>query len=510
MTTITPAEMKELETRFMQDSGVPGILLMEQAAMGVADAIARRVPSGSRVLFLCGPGSNGGDGYAAARLWVMRGGYADVVEITPKARGDALVNRTLAQLYGVRFFTPDDDLDLSVYAAVVDALFGTGLSRSIEGDIVLTIHRVYDEMSRRPDLPIIAVDIPSGLDGATGEPLGEEGYSLLRATETVTFHRVKQGLLLREGPEFAGKITVCPLSIPLGGDHDGEFDGYEVLSPEELGPLFRRRVTLHKGDCGRAVLFCGSRGMAGAAALAAKAAIRSGAGLTTLLCRESLLPILQTLVPGATCVPLPEENGLLRPEVAQLARITLEKADAAAIGCGIGQSRDVLSVLRAFAEAECPVVWDADALNLLASHDGFLPLKESDVITPHPGEAARLLDADIDEITGDPLAALERLHDLCGCTVLLKGARSLIQGDDERYINLYGSPAMAKGGSGDVLTGILSGVLAQRDRLDVALTSTSLTAYAALIHGLAGQRAAGVHGENSILPEELADAIRLD
>ena len=329
MTTITPDEMKSLETLFMSETGTPSILLMEHAAQGVAAAISRRAPKSARVLFLCGPGNNGGDGYAAARLWCSGGGQADVWEVTSAVRGDALTNRTLALLHGVRVLPSVDAVDVAEYAAVVDALYGTGLNHAIEGDAAILIHRLNDH----PQIPVIAVDIPSGLDGTTGRALGAD---VVRAAETVTFHRIKQGLLLRQGVEYTGEVTVQPILIRPGDDIDLGFDGLETFSPAALAPLFARTPALHKGDCGRAVIFCGSRGMVGAAAFCANACIRAGAGLTTLLCRESLLPMLQVLAPGATCVPLPETNGLLTPQAARITRETLDKADAACIGCAEG------------------------------------------------------------------------------------------------------------------------------------------------------------------------------
>lgn len=513
MITITPADMKALETRFMQEYDVPGALLMEHAALGVVDAIARYTDKGT-VVFLCGPGNNGGDGYAAARLWHSRGGTSMIVEVTADVRGDALLNRTLARLAGVTFLDPGapdrfPPFDLPPCDVVVDALFGTGLARAVDGFAAHLIHCAND-MNEFHHVPIIAVDIPSGIDGTTGEVLG---WETVHATETVTFHRIKQGLLLGNAPDFVGKITVQPILIPLGGDLDYEYDGLEILEPFDLSDLrLGRSQTCHKGDFGRVVLFCGSRGMAGAAALCANAAIRSGAGLTTILCRESLLPILQTLAPGAMCAVLPEQDGRLLPEAVEIARKALDRADAACIGCGLGQASDVMPILRLFAQAECPVVWDADALNLLAKTDGILPLKESDIITPHPGEAARLLDCDLEDVTEDALSALERLHDLCSCTVLLKGARSLITDGLNTYCNLYTSPALAKGGSGDVLAGIITALLARRypeydgGRLD----SWQAAAYGALIHGLAGIRAAKLRGENCTLPTDVVDCIRLD
>ena len=507
--TITPAEMKALETRFMDENNVPGALLMEHAALGVVDAIARYTDKGD-VVFLCGPGNNGGDGYAAARLWAARGGKSHIIEVTEDVHGDALLNRQKALEAGIPCEIASDDAfyDLPRCDVIVDALFGTGLARPISGAAGHLIHCAYD-MNLDHGTPVIAVDIPSGIDGTTGKVLG----IAVRATETVTFHRIKQGLLLGDAPDYVGKITIHPIGIPLGydllkGELDRDYPGMTILEPTDLDSgLFHRPQCCHKGTFGRVLLFCGSRGMAGAAALCANAAMRAGAGLTTILCRESLLPILQTLAPGAMCTVLPEKDGQLLPESVEIARASLAKADAACIGCGLGQASDVVPILRLFAKADCPVLWDADALNLLAKYEDLLPLKEADVITPHPGEASRLLDCDVEEVTGDALSALDRLHELCGCTVLLKGARSLITDGTETYCNLYTSPALAKGGSGDVLSGIITALLA---RHQMKLDSLQAAAYGALIHGLAGIRAAKIRGENCTLPTDIVDRIRLD
>lgn len=494
--TITPAQMKALEAQYMQETGVPGALLMEHAAQGVLAAMARRAKS-PRALVLCGPGNNGGDGYAVARLWQATGRQALVWELNAAAQGDAGMNRTLAIQAGVRI-EPLAQLPASLpdCGVIVDALFGTGLSRAVDGMAAELI-----ELANISGVPIVAVDIPSGLDGTTGEVLG----AAILAAETVTFHRIKNGLLLGKGPAHAGTLTVQPILIP----HEyGSVSGMHCLTPDDLPQLIPpRSVDAHKGTFGRVVIFAGSPGMAGAAAFAANAAMKAGAGLTNVLCRESILPIIQVLAPGATCTVLPEKYGLLTREAAVLAEKALTGASAAAIGCGLSQSEDAVPVLRVFREAACPVVWDADALNLLAQHPELLPLKATDVITPHPGEAARLLGCTVSEVTGTPLAALTALHERCGCQVLLKGARTLMTDGNTVAVNRFGSPAMAKGGSGDVLTGVLAAILARRLPQADPLTPVQL---AALIHGLAGIRAAEKCGENGVTAADLIAGIRLD
>lgn len=479
-TTITPSDMKTLEQRYMQQQAVPGALLMEHAAQAICAALGRHIPGG-HALFLCGPGNNGGDGYAAARLWQAAGGSATVMELSAAARGDAGMNRRLALEAGVRVLPAS--LPLPPCDMLVDALFGTGLSRPADGLAADIIHAMNQSAT-----PVLAVDIPSGLCGETGRALGEA----VHAVETVTFHRVKQGLLLRHGPVHTGEITLAPILIP--GTY-GDAPGLHCMDRQDVRRLLPPRpADCHKGSFGRVVIYAGSEGMAGAAAFAAGAAVKSGAGLTTVLCTRAVLPIVQALAPGATCQLV---------DTADVPAL-LAAASAAVVGCGLGRDARVLPVLEHFRQASCPVVWDADALNLLAQAGGTLP--GNAVITPHPGEAARLLRWTVQQVTEEPLGALSTLQARYGCHVLLKGARTLMTDGTHTAVNATGSPALAKGGSGDVLSGMLGALLARR--LPCAQLETMQLA--ALLHGEAGLRAAAQWGENCVTPMELIQSIRLD
>ncbi|MDO4483232.1 MAG: NAD(P)H-hydrate dehydratase [Clostridia bacterium] len=490
--TIAPAEMAQLEKCFMAETHVPGALLMDYAARGVCDALRRHVPQTARVLFLCGPGNNGGDGYAAARLWQSAGGKSEVLELKSDPTGDAGMNRTLCMLQRIPVYTAETWTGTSDCAAMVDALFGTGLSRAIDGIAADLI-----DMVNRSGLPVVAVDIPSGLSGLTGEVLG----CAVKAEETVTFHRPKPGLYLRQGPDHTGRVTVQPILIPKDYGHT---EGLRVMEAGDLtGILPRRSPVSHKGTYGRAVIFAGSMGMCGAAAFAAKACIKTGAGLTTLLCRESIAPILQTLVPEVTCTILPEKDGKLTDEAVSIAASAFAGADAVAAGCGLGQQADVLPVLACIQSLQCPAVWDADALNLLAKHP--TKLMPHHVLTPHPGEAARMLGISAAAVTADPISAMEKLHQQYGGTVLLKGARSLMTDDTHHAINGCGTPALAKGGSGDILTGILCALLAMYRDID----SLTLTQAASLIHARAAISAAEKRGEHNVLPGDIIEEIRI-
>lgn len=491
-TTITPAEMQRLERDYMEKTGIPGVLLMELAARAVTEAVRRHAAPGSAVLFLCGPGNNGGDGYAAARMWRMEGGVSLVWELSDRPKGDAAVNRTLLCLRGVTPAAPGKALPLGV-SCVVDALFGTGLARPLSGEA-----ERLARLCAASGLPVVAVDIPSGLNGETGA-----GESAFQAAETVTFHRVKAGLLLGKGPAYTGRVTVADIGIPADW---GDIPGMRLLTQADVRRLCPPRPALsHKGTFGRVVLLAGSTGMAGAAALCARACMRMGAGLTQVACRESIMPVIQTLAPCATCIPLPEEAGRLAPQASERLRQALQGAAAAAVGCGLGQSPDVMPLMDVLAEADCPVVWDADALNLLAASKAARR-KPEDLLTPHPGEAARLLGWDMARVAAEPLAALQALQARWGGAVLLKGAVSLMTDGAHTAANANGSPALAKGGSGDVLTGVLAALLAQRLRLGLdSLTALQLGAY---LHGQAGCRAAEELGPTAANAWEVAERLR--
>ena len=495
--TIFPADMKQCETDFMNRTSVPGALLMEHAAMAVCEAVRRYADDRARVLFVCGPGNNGGDGYCAARLWQQGGGKAAVLEVTDRAHGDAKMNRTLCQLCRIPVtqaheIDPFPDCDV-----IVDALFGTGLDRAPEGTALYLIREI-----NACGKPVVAVDIPSGLNGLDGSIPSEA----VNATETVTFYRPKHGLLMGRGAEVCGRMTVAPILIP---ESWSDAFGMRVMTPEDVRTLaVKRPVRGHKGTFGKTVILAGSPGMAGAAAFSARAAVKTGSGLTAVLCRQSILPIIQTLCPAAVCVALPEENGVLTGEAADIVQAQLHTADAAVVGCGLGRQDDLLPLLHLFREADCPVVWDADALNLLAGHRELLPLPAHHVITPHPGEAARLLGSDAPYVAGHLLPSMQQLRKLTGANVLLKDARTLMTDGAETAVNPIGTPALGKGGSGDILSGMLGALLAQRSGLKGdMLTLIQLAAY---LHADAGVRAAEALGEYCVTPEDVIAHIRFE
>jgi len=382
--TIAPAEMKRVEMRVMQETPITGEWLMQRAASHVADAVRKLAPSGP-VVCICGTGNNGGDGLAAMRMlaasdasfsgecWMLPG------NLSPDSIRE--MDRLVSEAPQVKIRQiADGHLPKGRPACAIDAMFGTGLTRALSGH-ALDMCRLLNAW-REQGSAVAAVDIPSGLSGLTGDALGEA----VHATETITFHRPKHGLYLKDGPDYAGKITVGEIGIPVECD---DADGFAVLEKADLCKLLpARRRNTHKGSYGRVLLFAGSRGMAGAAAISAMAALKTGAGLVTVACPESILDIVQVLCPCATCLPLSADS----EEAWKQLQEKLAWADAIGMGCGLGTgawAQELLSRLMGWlSEHLLPAVADADALNLLAAHE---MTKAHLFITPHPAEAGRLL-----------------------------------------------------------------------------------------------------------------------
>ena len=486
--------------------GVPSILLMEHAAMAVVDELEKALGgtcAGKRVLFLCGTGNNGGDGLAAARLFVQRGGKPTVWMLNEPKTPDAKTNLLWLRLIpGVEIVnityeveagaSLDDDHLHHPFDAYVDALLGTGFRGKPEGLLAVLMGLPGHWADRKP-APVIAVDIPSGIDGKTGAVPG----AFMRADVTVTFNTPKTGLYLTKEREAVGKIAVADIGLwpmipwnngPLLLD-DPELD-CETLLPAALQMLGRRPVSAHKGDNGRVLIYAGKMGMAGAAAMCAKAIVTAGAGLTTIACEKEIIPILQTLVPNAMCIDINE------------ALDNSPAYDVFAVGCGLGQDETVWENILKLWNPDKPCVWDADALNLLAKHE--MKLGRNAVITPHPGEAARLLGWPMDEIMADRLKVAQALAEKYGCTAVLKSDVTVIcaieAGKPKYYLSTVGSPALAKGGSGDALTGILATLLHDSTPLDAA-------ALACLWHGMAGVVGEEEYGQRELTTDQLVSCL---
>ena len=478
-TLITPQAMREGEARYFAASGIPSIEVMERAATALARAIAAELPTGATIYFACGTGGNGGDGTACARL-LHEDFNCTIVQPRPPKSPDAIANLRRATECGI--VVTEDASQLAQPDAWVDALFGTGLTRAPGGSEKMLIGRINAD--RAHGARVYAADIPSGLNGETGAAYDPCIY----ADHTVTFQYIKTGMTLADGLDACGEITVADVGFPTEG-----FDlSAALFEPADLGRILQRCPrNVHKGDCGHLLIVAGSFGMAGAAAMCAKAALRSGVGLVSIACVRSIVPILQTLAPQAMCIPLPEEDGAISAAALPDLKAALRGKDAIAVGPGLSRRADP-DILRALLESGLPAVIDADGLNILSEHRELLSLLTSNhVLTPHPGEAARLLGHPCTNPIANAAALAER-----GASVILKGAASVIRSPKQpiAFISASGCPGMARGGSGDILTGILGALLADRRGVNPAHAA----ACASELHGLAGELAQLRYGARSM------------
>ena len=474
---ITPQAMRDMEQRYFRETGTPSIDLMERAARALCDGILRRYGRGRTVFFACGPGGNGGDGLACARMIRQLGGQAAIFTAGPVRSADAVENLQLARQSGVLERTLDECGEAP--DIWVDALYGTGLSRGPDGEAARLIDRMNADRSRGS--AVVAVDIPSGLHGLTGSAW----RPCVQADVTFTFQYAKPGCFMGDGLEAAGQVEVLDIGIPDGmypEDQPALVDDDDVRRA-----LPKRRRNTHKGHFGHLMIVAGSVGMAGAAAMAAGAALRTGAGLVTVACPAPVVPIVQTLTPCARCIPLPDVDGALSEEAVQPLNDALQGKQALVCGCGLSR-RCAPEVIRLLMACGLPALFDADALNLIAD-DASLKraLRPHHLITPHPGEARRLLGRALT----DPIEDAYALRTM-NCQVLLKGAASVIPVGGRAMISTSGGCGMARGGSGDCLSGIIGALMAQRAADRSGLSGPALAECAAVgseLHGLAGEAA---------------------
>lgn len=492
--TISPQDMREMELAFMKGTGYPSILLMEHAAQAVAQELQELVGAGARVLFVCGAGNNGGDGCAAARLWMQRGGKADVwlLKSPAQMKGDAGVNACLlgncgAALHVLYGEAPEIPTDC---AAVVDALYGTGLSREIEGAALSAVRRM-----NACALPVVAVDMPSGVDGETGQALGEA----VEADVTVTFHRPKHGHMLFPGRRLTGRLVVADIGILP--EWDGA-QGYEVLQEQDaLALLPLRPMEGHKGTFGHVLSVAGSEGMAGAACLCANAALRAGAGLVTAACAFPVLMALQMNAPCAMAKVVSDGAAIDESAEDALSMLAADKR-ALAIGPGLGVDEGTYAAIAPLMRSDVPKVIDADALNMLAKFGG--DVGRNTVLTPHPGEMARLCGVSTRDVLDAPVAYAQQLAQEMRACVLLKGATTVIAQGEDIALDVRGCSGMATGGSGDVLTGVIAALLAQ------GMSPMDAARAGAYYHGAAGEAAQERLGARAVTAQDILACLRIE
>lgn len=488
MKLVTAKEMKALDVQAQNDYAMPGILLMDNAAQAVAEAVHEALTAleGERVVIFCGGGNNGGDGLGAAR-WLQSYGVSVRAFVVGAAldavQGDAALELAMFTKAGgrVEALSTEDDWVLAELAAskadvLVDALLGTGFHGELEGDVLRAC-----ELLNKSEKYILAVDIPTGVNADNGAVCEQA----VRADHTVTMALVKTGLLLYPGREYCGDIELADISMPVKLVEDYKSDKYRLTDEivRELLPL--RKANAHKGDAGRVVICAGSPGYTGAAALASDAAVKAGAGLvslyTPLSSRDVLaIKLTEVMVHGL----LERMPGILGGGAASDVASSAEAADVLAIGPGLGTSESTQEAVRTILQKiTTPVVIDADALTALAGHTEILPAMQAPkVLTPHPGEMACLTGLEIAEIEADRINVAKKYAEQWQAIVVLKGAPTVIGCPNGTvYVNSTGNSSLATGGSGDVLTGIIAGLAAQ----EISLQEAAICGV--YLHGLAAE-----------------------
>jgi NAD(P)H-hydrate epimerase len=478
----TPATVRAVDARAIRGLGIPGYELMGRAAAATLTALRARWPAVADLLVLCGAGNNAGDGYVIARLARSAGLGTRVVALADPAAlaGDAARARDDFLAAGGRIEAWPGALPPG--GLVVDALFGTGLARPVAGEVRAAIEAV-----NAAGRPVVAVDVPSGLDAATGAVLG----AAIRADLTVTFVGLKAGLFLGAGPDHAGRVLLDDLAIPAAAWADAGPVLRRYGSDDLAAALPPRRPTAHKGHFGHVLVVGGNTGMGGAVRLAGEAALRSGAGLVTVATRPANAPLVSLGRPELMAVGVDAPAGL---------DPALARATVVAIGPGLGQDDWARALFARVRAARRPLVVDADALNLLAAAPASAP---DWILTPHPGEAARLLGTDTTSVQADRLAAVAALARRYGGVAVLKGRGTLVAtAGGLPWLIDRGNPGMASGGMGDVLTGITAALLAQfpHDPCGAAATAAS-------VHAAAGDAAAAA-GPRGLIASDLLAALR--
>lgn len=487
MKIFTAEQMHAFDKAASEQFQIPSMVLMENAALRVVEFLEQQFAplSGKKILVLCGKGNNGGDGFAIARHLQNAAHVTVFMTCAPgDLKGDAQINFKILRAGGASIAhagTRSGDLRWDSFDVIVDALLGTGFKGEIRGEELK--HTL--EMAALAPAPVVAVDLPSGLNSDSGEAAKEA----LQADFTVTLAAPKCGLLVRQGLDLSGEIWVGGIGTPQKLMEANE-TGIEVLNRQAacaLAAPLKRKLDAHKGDAGRVLVLGGSFGMSGAPAMSAHAALRAGAGLVTAALPNRVVPIFAGAQNEAMSRPLLDDaqGRLVEASFEDVPRLW-ENMDAVALGPGISRGVGALEFARRVVE-ECPapLIIDADALYALRPILRQIKAREAPtILTPHPGEMGELMQMATKDVQNARLETAKACAEKFGAFVVLKGARSVVASPEGKlWVNLTGNPGMATGGSGDVLTGIIAGLLAQ---LKDAQSATLLGVYA---HGLAGDLA---------------------
>lgn len=502
MKLMNPVQMKVLDEEAINKYSIPSILLMEHAAYNVFMDIKASYMN-QNIIIVCGPGNNGGDGFALARQ--IKTWSDNKVKILMLAKPDELSKDgkiyynicKKIKIEIIQVVTENIELaykELREAELIVDAIFGTGLSRNVEGLYADIIHQINISPAYR-----ISIDIPSGIDGETGKVLGMG----VQADKTVTFVLPKIGLYVYPAIDYTGEVKIVDIGIPQPVIDCLETSFYSI-EKEEMKQLLPNRLTRsNKGTYGKVLVIGGQTGMSGAAALASQASLKAGAGIVTAAVPRAIHDIMEQKVTEVLTLPLEDLEGHISRDADKKIKELIEKHDVIAIGPGIGRSKDVCHVLLIVLASDKPCIIDADALYFLKDMLEIVKERKAPVIiTPHPGEMARLTDLTIEAILDKPLEAAYKFAKENNMITVLKIERTVV-GDAEGniYISRGGNSGMAKGGSGDVLTGIIAGLLAQKM---IPKDAARLGVY---LHGRAADIMKTLKTEYTMIPSDLYEGL---
>ncbi|MGB9920279.1 MAG: NAD(P)H-hydrate dehydratase [Moorellales bacterium] len=503
MKLVTAEEMGRLDRLTASQYGLPTLILMENAGLRVLEVIRSHFGGelrGRRILIFSGRGNNGGDGLVVGRHLLNAGSEVKVFLLArpEEVRGDAAVNLAVYQKMGGKLFPVLEEKDLQkvdvalLYADLaVDAIYGTGFRGAASG----LAGRVI-EMLGQSRVPVVAVDLPSGLEADTGRVNGP----CIRATYTVTFGLPKLGLYLYPGAAYVGRLVVADIGIPKTLVASEPLNRELVTADWVRERLRPRAAWAHKGDYGHVLVVGGSPGLTGAVVMAAEGALRSGAGLVTAAVPAALHPVLEEKTLEVMTRPLPAGEVLEGGETLAVIEEFSRRCQVVALGPGLGRHPGTKSLVQQLLpRLRCPLVLDADGLNALVGHLEVLrELRVPAVLTPHPGEMARLLQTTSARVQEDRIGTAEGAAREWGVTVVLKGARTVVASPaGTTYVIPTGNPGMATGGSGDVLTGIIAGLIAQ------GMPAEEAAAAGAYLHGAAGDAAAKDRGQRALVAGDL-------
>ncbi len=497
---VTAKQMADLDRYCIEQLQIPGIVLMENAGIAIVQSIRELLGNvtDKYVQIFCGPGNNGGDGYVVARHLFNHGARVDVflVAAREKIRGDALINLQILEKTGLPIHYSAIPHSNTQPDLIIDALLGTGVKGALKGEIASCVEHI-----RSNNCPVIAVDVPTGVNADSGEV---EGLAV-RADVTITMALPKNGLLFSPGKEYAGKLVVADISMPGRVFESANPLAWLIEKKDIQAMLPKRPVDAYKNKCGAVAVVAGSTGFTGAACLAGLAVLRAGAGLCYLTIPKSLNAIIETRLTEVISWPVEDDNsGCLCPEKSGELERKIGQQDVVVIGPGLGQQPQtgelVFSLLQ---KLDKPCVLDADGLNLCTGKTRLLKeFKGELIITPHPGEFARLTGLSVSEILKNRIELVRQYAQEWKTTIIFKGGPTIIGcSNGEVYINATGNAGMATAGSGDVLSGLIAGLLAQ------GMAAQDAAIAGVYLHGLAGDIAKSDFGEMGMIAGDLLAAI---